>query len=384
MDIKTTIRTLMTLPPRRSVYVMSDHGYGKSQVIAQVARMMAKKLNKPFGFIDIRLSQREVGDLIGLPRSRDTFTIQMPSFDPSGKKIIQEVEAKNVMVHDIPLWFPTDPNSCGYLFFDELPYAPKDVIAAIFEVALDYRLNFNDLPIGWRVLAAGNHNQDIYGGTTINPALWDRFLKIWFKPTVPEWQDHARDIGVLAAIRQYISKFPTDLDPPENMEIGTTYPSRRSWVTLSEDWVYMKNAGDDPAKDRDWLTLLVKGRVGDTIAINFTDWYYKNYRVYTVEELLNKFTNTMESDLKSMDVTEVTFYTKEIVDHVKKSGVKKLTAKQNENLARFFKAIPKEAASGFWIAFAKTARDPAMTWYNETPGIVDYIAAMLIKDKAVA
>jgi hypothetical protein len=383
MDFKTTMFTLLNLPPKRSVYIMGNHGLGKSELVAQTAAKMAKMLNKPFGFIDLRLSQREVGDVIGTPRAHDTWTVRMPAFDPAGKKIFTEVEAKQVMAHDLPLWFPTDPDSCGYLFLDELPYAQRDVLNAIFELALDYRMNFNVLPAGWRVIAAGNHNQDIYGGTTINPALWSRFFKINFKPTVPEWLEYASSVNVLPAIRSYIKKIPRDLDPPEEMESGVTYPDRRSWMMLSQDIQYMTENGNNPMKDLDYLTFLAKGRLGDAISINWVEYVRKEFKLYTASDIVNNFNNkNTEDDFRKMEAPSIPYYCSEVVSYLVAEN-KPLTKKQSENLKRFMMTIPKDCASGLWFELVKTWRENAVKWYNDTPGVIDYLASILMKDKAV-
>ena len=125
MDIKQVKRTLMGLPPRHSVLLEGRHGLGKSQVVAQTAAAMSAKLGIPFGFIDIRLGQYEVGDLIGIPRARDTFTVTNKVFK-NGSLESQEVIAQHVTVHDLPLWFPRNPDSYGYMFFDELNRGSRD------------------------------------------------------------------------------------------------------------------------------------------------------------------------------------------------------------------------------------------------------------------
>ena len=57
MNVEQTVHTLKYLPPRKSVLIESDHGLGKSQVVAQTAQEMSRLLQKPFGFIDFRLAQ---------------------------------------------------------------------------------------------------------------------------------------------------------------------------------------------------------------------------------------------------------------------------------------------------------------------------------------
>jgi hypothetical protein len=66
MNVQQTIRTLLGLPPRISILLESNHGLGKSSVVAQAAAILSQRTGKPFGFIDFRLAQCEVGDLVTL------------------------------------------------------------------------------------------------------------------------------------------------------------------------------------------------------------------------------------------------------------------------------------------------------------------------------
>jgi len=381
MNVTDTKRTLKGLPPRKSVLLESGHGLGKSQVVAQTAQEMSIKTGNSFGFIDIRLSQREVGDIIGMPRAMDKFNISQKVFS-GGKLVTEEVIATNVTVHDIPFWFPTDPNSCGLLFLDELNRATREVQQAAFELVLDYRLNFRELPIGWRVVSAVNEDQDVYSVLALDPALYDRFMVIKFKPTIPEWVTYAESIGVHSAVLKYISKFSSDLDTPEKMEPGIIYPSRRSWVQLSEVITYMAKNGDDPLKDINYLTLLSQGYLGRTVSINFVDYIRKDYKVYSAEDILNKFSHETEGEFKKMLVTEIAFYNKEIVGYIKKNKVK-LTRRQGENLKKFYMTIPKEAAAGFWSLFSKECRDESTRWYKNDDAVADYTLGFLGKASAL-
>ena len=147
MNVTETKRTLKGLPPRKSVLLESGHGLGKSQVVRQVAQELSKETGRVYGFVDIRLSQREVGDIIGMPRSLDQFDVSHNVFK-DGKLVSETKVAQNITVNDIPFWFPTDPDSFGILFLDELNRATREVQQAAFELVLDYRLNFRELPIG--------------------------------------------------------------------------------------------------------------------------------------------------------------------------------------------------------------------------------------------
>ena len=362
MNIKDTIRTLMGLPPRISVLLESDHGLGKSSVVAQVAGMLSKRTGKPFGFIDFRLAQCEVGDLIGMMRHVSQGEINVSVYK-DGVRTNETRQIKNATVHDLAEWFPTDPDSCGILFLDELPRAPRDVQNAVLELALDYRFHFQELPVGWRVVSAANANMDVYSGTQLDPALYDRFLKIQFKPTFEEWFAFAEKEGVHRAILTYLTKFTVDLGLDAQPEAGKITPTPRSWCKLSTCIDYMTQQGDEVLKDHNYLTKLSKGYIGD-IAVNFVDYIKKNYKVYNAEDILNKFTKEVEEDFKSMLVTEIAFYTKEICDYVEKQD-KTLTKKQGENLYRFMLSIDKEAASGFWASFTVQCKKAAPAWYKQ-------------------
>jgi hypothetical protein len=266
-------------------------------------------------------------------------------------------------VHDLAEWFPTDPDSCGILFLDELPRAPRDVQNAVLELALDYRFHFHELPMGWRVVSAANDNMDVYSGTQMDPALYDRFLKIQFKPTFEEWFDYAEKEGVHRAILTYLTKFTADLGLDAMPEAGKITPTPRSWCKLSTCIKHMVATGDDVMRDFNYLHLLARGYIGD-IAANFVDYCKKNYKVYNAEDILNKWSKEIEDDFKSMLVTEISFYSKEICDYVEKLD-KTLTKKQGENLYKFITSVDKEAASGFWSVFSVQCKKAALVWYKQ-------------------
>ena len=390
MNVEQTIRTLLSLPPKKSVLLESNHGLGKSSVVAKAAAILSERLKKPFGFIDFRLAQCEVGDLIGMMRHVTNGEVSTSVYENGVRKMVKK-QVLSTSVHDLAEWFPTDPDSCGFLFLDELPRAQKDVQNAVLELALDYRFHFHDLPKGWRVISASNDNMDVYSGFQLDPALYDRFLKIKFKPTFPEWAEFAEAAGCHRAIMTYLSKFTADLGLDITPEVGKITPTPRSWISLSECMVYMAENGDDPLKDHNYLHLLARGYIGD-IATNFLDYIKKNYKVYNAEDILNKYTDEMDADFKAMLVTEIAFYSKEISDYVKKTG-KNLTKKQGDNLFRFYTSIPKEGAADFWALFSQEAGTAAAAWYRtegpadksgkKTYPVQDYTFGFLAKFKAV-
>jgi MoxR-like ATPase len=361
MNVQMFKRTLLNLPPKKSVLVESKHGMGKSQVVAQCAAEMSKRLKKPFGFVDIRLGQYEVGDLIGMPEKQPEFTIVNKVFK-NGALAEEKTVATNVTVHDLPLWFPRDKESCGYLFFDELNRGSRDTQQWAFQVVLDYRVNFHDVPDGWSVIAACNDDQDAYNILALDPALYDRFLVIKFRPTVAEWLKHAVTIKVHDAVVKYIKKCPKDLDPPDKLVSGTRYPSRRSWVSLSDVIQYMTANGDNVLADLDYMSMLAIGYVGPTIALNFISFLKKNYKVYTPAEILSNFPKFKE-EFEKMVPTDLTYYNEELIDHIKEMKTN-LSPKQCANLLDYIQTVPKEIRAGFWTVFSNQASAQAIHWFK--------------------
>lgn len=376
MNIEQTKQTLLYFPPRKSIMLLSNHGMGKSSVIAQTAAQASILFNKPFGFIDFRLAQCEVGDLIGMMRHVDEFEIIRSVFK-NGIKTEEKTLAQNVTIHDVADWFPTDPQSCGFLFLDELFLAPRDLQNAIMELALDYRFHFQELPLGWRVVSASNDNLDIYPGTLPSPAMMDRWFKVHFKPTVQEVLSYFEKKEVLPIIISYLHKFTDTLMP--NPIIDKVTPTPRSWESLSDVIKYMTSLDKDPLKDPEYTIFLAAGYLGDETAISFADYVKNNLKVYSADTILNKYSADIEADIKTMEVPELSYYTDRIVSFAKSND---LTKKQRDNLFKYLKTIPKEVAIGFWSQFSKECRTQAVKFY-ENKEVESYIHGMLNRNIAV-
>ena len=132
--------------PQFSILLRAKHGVGKSSIIKQFAE--EKKLH----FIDIRLGQRDVGDIIGFPINED------------GK-----------FKHILPELLAPAFNKPSLLFFDELNRGTKDVQQAVFEIILDRRMNGKILHPETLIVSAINQDLNIYSVTDIDPALLSRF-----------------------------------------------------------------------------------------------------------------------------------------------------------------------------------------------------------------
>ena len=342
MDITQTKFILKNAPIDKSVMLHSKHGVGKSSVVRQVAEELG------IGFYDVRLSQCEVGDIKGLPYN-DTCK--------DGKRVVKFAK---------PEWFPTDPDSKGILFFDELNRASKDVLQAVFEICLDRRLDGQNIPDGWRVVSAVNSDDD-YDVVELDPALSDRWFHIEFDPSVTEWVNWATEAKVHSAIIQFVSRNQNLLDPPiGSIEAGRVYPSRRSWVAFSD---FSKKLNLIENDDGGLLTQVCKGWCGREIAIMFQKFVANEFSLLKAEDVLDDFEKIKDQIEKSCsDIEVIAALSKQVVAEANSRTASKMKDKQKKNLKEFFMMLPNDVASDTWVGLlggAKTKK-VCMTWQSDT------------------
>ena len=245
MDVRETKRAIKYLPWEHSIMLTGAHGLGKSAMWWQAALELSIETGIPFELIDIRLSEREPGDVIGYPYRVDSMPAVRRVFK-NGVLVEENVVAKNVMAHSLPIWFPTDPDWHGFLLMDEIDRATREVQQSSMELSLDHTLNRVPLPKHCRVGSCCNGAPDIYTTLIPCPAFISRYAMIPFKPLVSEWHTNFDAIVGHRAIKLYITKFPGDLDVPEGILAPyTAYTNRRSWVKLSEALLSFEAAGQD-------------------------------------------------------------------------------------------------------------------------------------------
>ena len=159
MSIHTTIAVVPRLPANSSVLIRGDHGIGKSQIVRQIARLVAAAEQiENFEVIDRRLSQMTEGDMVGLPSTDGEVT----RFNP-------------------PEWYKRACLKPCALFLDEFNRGTNEVMQAGFQIVLDRELNGNKLHPQTRVFAAINTGA-AYTVNEMDPALLDRFWTIDLKP----------------------------------------------------------------------------------------------------------------------------------------------------------------------------------------------------------
>ncbi|MCK5294173.1 MAG: hypothetical protein KAJ49_05930 [Arcobacteraceae bacterium] len=235
------------------LFIWGTIGIGKSTIVKDVAKHLAKKLGckfkegetnggTVFSFIDVRISQLEPSDLRGLPNI-DTKT--------------------NTTQWVIPNWLPRSEDSKGILFFDELNLAPPSIQASAYQLILDRRLGDYKLPDGWVIISAGNTAEDRANIFDLPSPLANRFAHITLAvPDKEAWVEWALNNGIDTDLIAFIEFKPSYLYKFDRRNKDKAFPTPRSWEYASRLVKDRKLSLSD--KD-----ILVSSAVGEAIATEF-------------------------------------------------------------------------------------------------------------------
>jgi hypothetical protein len=219
------------------VFIHGSPGIGKSYIVNDIA----KKNN--LEIIDVRLSQLDAVDLRGIPTIHNNQTIWMP-----------------------PVFLPTDENSSGILFLDELNSAPLSVQAAIYQLVLDRKIGEYTMPKNWAIVCAGNKIDDKGIVFKLPSPLINRMVHIVleakfddFKAWAIKNEIHPFVIGFLGFRPDLLSS-----EVPSSSETNPAFCTPRAWAMLSN---ILKNNNDINK-----ISPIVYGTVGYGAGIEFTSF----------------------------------------------------------------------------------------------------------------
>ena len=324
MQVRTFLKVAPLLPRATSVLLRGNHGIGKSQVVRQVASIIASNEEmKNFEVIDRRLSQMSEGDMIGLPSTDGEVT----RFNP-------------------PSWYKEACVKPVCLFLDELNRATPEVMQAAFQIVLDRELNGWQLHPQTRVFAAINTG----GSYTVNemdPALLDRFWAIDLTPDVEDWIAWAKDSGkVHENVITFITGNDKWIDPPKGGDPGAVSPSRRSWERLSNALVQTCIA-EQP--DNPLFYPLCLGYVGTEATIAFHDYVKTIEAQVTGEEILNQYPQ-VKKKIERLGQEKLNIAIDKLADYILKN-ITTVNDTQGQNLKDFMEYLPAELRVAAWSKF---------------------------------
>jgi hypothetical protein len=300
--------------------IIGKHGIGKSSVIAQYAK------DNGYSFHPFFLGQMsDVGDLLGLPEFDRDF---------NGKAISTN------FIH--PAKLPKKPRSI--LFFDELNRASKDLLQAIFQLALEGTIHDYTLPEDSAIIMAMNPATDDYSVLDFaDKAFADRFVHINLDPSHEEFHSYMTSrygtTNVSAFLRQQTKLLEeSDLEP---VTLEFVKPSRRSWDRLHK----LESTGMPENLFRE----AGMGIVGTAAMIAYSSWKETQIKIIEGAEILDNYSavkerylgyfkdvETPRSDIVS---TVCSNFTEELTKRLK-SG--KLNLSEGQNALAFLLDSPIE------------------------------------------
>lgn len=327
----------ITFKVKVAVMLNGLHGIGKSQVVKQIA------YENGMDFIDIRLSQIDATDLIGLPDvSGETTTYKQPS------------------------WLPRDPSSKGILFLDELFRGRKDVLQAVFQLVLDRRIGEYVLPEGWHVVSANNPSTEDYDVTDVSDeALLDRFLHIKLEPTKQEFFTYLK--GKEDVEQSFVDYLQTHETMLENQKLAAAdfkrKPSRRSNETAGK----LLKIG----LPENLMIEALAGLIGIESAVAYKTYLQDNETSpFKPEDILSGMKKIKDRVVKYADMETgrhdvLSVSLDNLRSHLEKNQG---TKKQVDSMLVFLKLIPKDMTVGFLRGLGT----------SENQALVDFLVDMVL------
>jgi len=280
------------------VFVWGSPGIGKSSIIKQIA------IDKGLEFVDLRLSLLDPTDLKGIP-----------FFD----------QENNQAVWASPNFLPNRPKSKGILFLDEINTAPPSVQASAYQLVLDRKVGDYELPKGWSIVAAGNHESDRGVVYRMPPPLANRFVHLSMEVSFEDWKGWAYSSGIdssIIAFLQYDSTKLFDFDPSKNQK---SFPTPRSWEYVHK----ILASGIEPVL----LMDIISGAVGNESATAFMSFRKVMNRLPDIDKLLN------DEDVEVEHDSQVLFaLIAGIITNIKQYSTKE----KIDNALTFSLTLPKE------------------------------------------
>lgn len=238
---------------RFSYLIEGEHGIGKSAFWKEIC------IEHNGFMIDMRLGQRDLGDIIGMPFVDDINNnkhflhilpeIIRPAFvnDLSELGVIGNSTYQDKLLNKRPKESSGKSFDFVLLFLDEYNRGTKDVQQAVFEIVYDRTMNGKSVHPKTFIATACNDNIEVYTITEGDPAFRSRFRSYKFKPTVNEWLEWGKKTGELCSDLIFVISTIQNgklADPPrEKLNDGDflnkPHPNRRSWHEFSK-W-YEKN-----------------------------------------------------------------------------------------------------------------------------------------------
>jgi hypothetical protein len=308
--------------------IIGKHGIGKSSVIAQYAK------DNGYSFHPYFLGQMsDTGDLLGLPEF---------DRDANGKAI------STSFIHPAKL----PKNKKAILFFDELNRASKDLLQAIFQLALEGTLHDYVLPEDSAIIMAMNPATDDYSVLDFaDKAFADRFVHINLDPTHEEFHNFMNSKYEGSSVSAFLQQQTKLLEETDLKAVSLDFvkPSRRSWDRLQK--LELTQMPENLFREAGM------GIVGTAAMIAYSSWKETQIKIIDGKDILDNYAKVKErylgyfKNVKTGEALEVprtdivstvcSSFGEELTRRLKNGGVKENEAR---NVVEFLLDTPIENA----------------------------------------
>lgn len=193
--LRTHIASLHLGERANGMYLESGPGAGKSETVDQTAAQTAVEIGEPVGLVVFMLATVSSVDVRGfmMPAKRadglpgmDTYFSTPPWYPVRANTIVFEPDGTRWRAGTWPTDRPMP--RVGMLFLDEMGQAEDEVKKPAAELILHGNVGTAELPLGWRVVAAGNRMSDRSGVLRELMFLVNRRCKLSIEARFPPWQ----------------------------------------------------------------------------------------------------------------------------------------------------------------------------------------------------
>ena len=224
---------------KRPLFLWGPPGIGKSELVEGITKELGGIM------YDCRLGQMEPTDIRGIPFYNKDI----------GK-----------MDWAPPVDLPDEETASQYpivvLFMDEMNSAPASVQSAAYQLILNRRIGKYKLPDNVVMVAAGNRESDKGVTFRMPTPLANRFIHQEMRVDFPSWQEWAVMNKVSKDVVGYLSFAKQDLYDFDAKSSSRAFATPRSWTFVSQ-------LLDDETLDDETAANLIKGTIGEGLAVKF-------------------------------------------------------------------------------------------------------------------
>ena len=311
-----------------------DAGLGKSAICQLYVKIMRTRgfpesgipADPNYGFIDLRGAYMEAPDMIGFPESET---------DSNGVRRT---------VHNLPEFWPTDPDSKGLILFEEPNRATTGVMNCLMQVLTDRKVHKMELPKGWIIAAAINPDTAEYDVNAMDAALRNRFEEYEIDYDPISFMDYMEKNNWNESIQMFISSGTWVFRSTDQVANGGTYISPRTWSKVNA--AELAGVRDD----RRLHSETVRSILGKDIGQEYHKYCYEEAPV-TAKDLIDDKKNALkrllkQSDTKTYQGDMIAVTVESIIQHYACTQKDKPTeGKVGENtMAEVAKTIPSDQA----------------------------------------